>query len=368
MHTFIKAVLLDSRGTLGEEEQPGRLVPYRPSTHKLLEGLKSLGLRIGVLTNVADDASPDDVKRGIADAVLDERDGKAVRIGDYIALDDIFTNKDLPAAKPAPEAFVAAACRMGVAPNSCLFMGENLLENVGALLAGMHYQLKPSPPGREFLPALQGIIGSSPVDSGRQFEAFLEHEHLLGERIFACGHEIGRRLGELTAGKAPPLNQGRWISPQPVDLPDELRRAMAFFVHLIEHFADQVHLKAEEALIEIAVACGMPEEQGQWVLDQHDQARAYWSCLRVAWRRIQHGDADDRYFALIDFQRSVEAFVFLFSAHALRENAQLYPLAGRHFNDCDDALVLNIIQHSGPSDITPYIGMVERMERLLAGP
>jgi hypothetical protein len=27
--------------------------------------------------------------------------------------------------------------------------------------------------------------------------------------------------------------------------------------------------------------------------------------------------------------------------------------------------VLNLIQHSGPSDITPYIGMVERMERLL---
>jgi hypothetical protein len=51
----------------------------------------------------------------------------------------------------------------------------------------MGHQLKPCPPGREFLPALQSKLGGSPVDSGRQFEAMLEHEHLLGERIFACG-------------------------------------------------------------------------------------------------------------------------------------------------------------------------------------
>jgi hypothetical protein len=68
---------------------------------------------------------------------------------------------------------------------------------------------------------------------------------------------------------------------------------------------------------------------------------------------------------LIDFQKTLDAFVYLFKAHAVRENNELYPAAGAVFSDADDALVLNIIAHSGPSDITPYIGMVERMERLL---
>jgi len=188
---------------------------------------------------------------------------------------------------------------------------------------------------------------------------------LLGERIFACGAAIGKKLGEITAGKAPPLDQGKWISPKPVQVPAELCRAIAYYVHLIDHFADQVHLTAEERMIEVGVACGMDPKLGQWVVNQHEQARAYWRVLDVAWRRIQNGDPDDRFYALIDFQKGVEAFVSLFEAHAVRENDQMYPTAGGFFNDSDDALVLNIIQHSGSPDITPYIGMVERMEKLL---
>src|ERR1019366_10751471 len=132
-----------------------------------------------------------------------------------------------------------------------------------------------------------------------------------------------------------------------------------------DHFADQVHLRAEEAMIEVAIACGMNAKHGEWVINQHEQARAYWSSLNVAWKRIEDGDPDDRWYALIDFERSIEAFVYLFKAHAVRENFQLYTEAGNFFNDSDDSLVLNIIEHSGPSDITPYIGMVERMEGLL---
>jgi hemerythrin-like domain-containing protein len=225
--------------------------------------------------------------------------------------------------------------------------------------------LKPSPPGREFLPALQGKIGGSPTDSGRQFEAMLEHEHLLGERIFACGAAISRALGELTTGKEPPLDQKRWVSPKSVTVPDNLYRAMAHYQHLIDHFADPVHFKAEEAMLEVAVACGLPRAKAQWVYDQHDQARAYWRALDVAWRRNLNGDADDRFYAMIDYRKLMEAFVFLFEAHAVREDNDAYPQAGAVFEDSDDALVLNLIQHSGPSDITPYIGMVERMERLL---
>jgi hemerythrin-like domain-containing protein len=204
-----------------------------------------------------------------------------------------------------------------------------------------------------------------------QYDALLEHEHLLGERIFACGRAIAALIAKLTDGKEPKLEQGKWNSPQKIDMVNDnanLRRAMAFFVHLIDHFADQVHLQAEEAMVSVAVACGMEPKDGEWVLNQHDQARAYWDCLNVAWRRVADGDDDDRWYALVDFRRTMEAFVFLFDAHAYRENYQFYPKTQEYIKDSNDALVLNIIQHSGPSDITPYIGMVGQMEALLGIP
>lgn len=363
----LKVVFLDARDTLGEVDRPGHLIPYRPSTEKLLEALKVMELKIGVITNLPNDVSADQGKDMILTAVLSENPttGKATTIGDYIAREHIVTNHEAKVDKPARGIYDFAAKTLGVKPEHCLFLGENLVENLGASRAGMRHLLKPCPPGREFLPSLQGRLSASPVDSGRQFEAFLEHEHLLGERIFACGGAIGKKIGGLIEGKSPSLDQGKWISPAPVEVPEELRRAIAHFVHLIEHFADQVHLRAEEAMIEVAIACGMDPKAGQWVLDQHDQARAYWAGLEIAWRRIQNGDADDRFYALQDFQKLIEAFVSLFMAHAVREDNQLYPTAGRFFNDADDALVLNLVMHSGPADITPYVGMVERMEALL---
>lgn len=365
-----KVVFFDARDTLGEVDRPGHLVPYRPTTQKLLEGVKSFGLRIGVITNLPEDLTADQGKDMILKAILSQNQetGALLTIGDFIPRQNIITNKDAKASKPDPIIYEYAAKTLGVNLDECLFIGENLIENLGAALAGMRHQLKPCPPGREFQPALEGKIGQSPVDSGRQFQAFLEHEHLLGGRIFAAGNAIGLWIDSLTTGKEPPLDRGKWISPPVVLVPENLRRAISYFVHLIEHFADQVHLKAEEAMIEVAIACGMDPKKGQWVVDQHDQARAYWAALEVASRRIQFGDDDDRFYALLDFKQTINAFVKLFEAHAIREDFQLYTEAGRHFNDSDDALVLNILMHSGPSDITPYVGMVARMETLLKIP
>jgi len=140
---------------------------------------------------------------------------------------------------------------------------------------------------------------------------------------------------------------------------------MALFVYLLDHFADQVHLKAEEEMLQVAVGCGMASEKGRWVFDQHDQARSYWAALDIAWRRIQNGDSDDRWFALYDFQKTTEVFVFLFKAHAIRENYQTYTEAGNTFTAEEDASVMNLLTHTGPADITPYVGMVARIEELL---
>src|SRR5258708_21575625 len=102
-------------------------------------------------------------------------------------------------------------------------------------------------------------VSKDPVDKGWQFEALFKHEHLLGERIFTCGDEIARKLEALApASAAPPLDAGRLVSPPAVSVPDEVRGAMQFFVHLLCHFAFQEHLLAEVTMLVVAVACGNP--------------------------------------------------------------------------------------------------------------
>lgn len=193
-----------------------------------------------------------------------------------------------------------------------------------------------------------------------KFNALLVHEHLLGQRIFEIGRRISKAFAALTDGKPATLARSA-ISPADF-------QAAGLFVHLIDHFADPVHLRAEEAMVSFAIARGMPPQNAQWMLDQHDQARAYWAAIDVAWRRICLGDAMDCYYAVLDFRRLTEAFVVLFAAHAVREENELYIEAAGHFDSSDDDLVTDIIEHSGPSDITPYVGMVERAEKLLGIP
>lgn len=359
-------IFFDVRDTLGTVDSPGHLTPFRPTTQMLLEAVKGLGIRIGAITNLPSNVSDAQGRDMVTLAVLSQKaDGGHLTIGDFIARDDIITNHEAGADKPAPAIFDFAAKKLGVPVGQCLFIGENFNECIGAKLVGMDSLPKPNPPGGEFMRALVGKLDSSENSSGCQFEAQLEHEHMLGERIFAVGGAIATGIGNLIDGKAPAQVPDRWTSPPNIAVPGDLRRAMALFLHLIDRFADPVHLKAEEAMIEFAVGCGMPRATGQWVFDQHDQARAYWGAIDVAWRRIQTGDDDDRFYALQDFKALAQAFVVLFKAHAVRENNQLYPAAGAVFNDADDALVLNMIQHSGVPDISPYIGMVERAEALL---
>ncbi len=193
-----------------------------------------------------------------------------------------------------------------------------------------------------------------------KFDALLEHEHLLGKRIFEIGRRIGKAFALLTDGKPTTLERAA--------IPADVFQAAGLFVHLIDRFADPVHLRAEEAMVSFAIARGMPPEHAQWMLNQHDQARTYWAAIDIAWRRICFSDAMDRYYGVLDFRALTEGFVVLFEAHAVREEGELYKEAASCFTPDDDDLVTNIIEHSGPSDITPYVGMVERAEKLLGIP
>lgn len=345
----IEVIFFDVRDTLGEVDRPGHLVPYKPSTKQLLTAMREVvGLRIGVITNLPANLSAEAGRRMIAEAIMSEDDG--AKIADYLDPQGIIINHEAGCDKPDPGIYRYAAERMGVSVGRCIFSGENMNEVIGAISAGMMGVLKPSPPGKEFQPAPYKRGPDTQTSSGRAFEQFLEHEHLLGERIFDCGAKIVETLKALRDGEAIPAN---------------VQTGMGFLIYLVNNFADQVHLKAEEAVIPLAVARGMDPAHGAWVFHHHDQARAYWQAMNIAWRRLQAGDAIDRPYAINDFWRATEAFVILFRHHAERENDQLYKEIGDVIGDTDDTLILNIIEHTGPSDITPYVAIVGAMEQAL---
>ncbi len=354
----VDVIFFDVRDTLGEIDRPGHLVPYRPSTEKLLSAMRDdVGLRIGLISNLPEDVHAEAGRRMIAEAVLsiDASSDRTVTIRDFIDPDGIVLNHEAGVNKPDPEIYRFAARKLGVPVERCMFVGENLIEVLAAKAAGMQGELKPCPPGREFLPAQITGLRATPTESGRAFEAFFEHEHLLGDRIFACGEEIVKRL------KA--MGDGDEVAPEQID-PD-LYRAMATLIYLTNNFADQAHLQAEEAVVPLAIARGMDPKNAQWFYFHHEQGRAYFKAMDVAWRRIEAGEQRDLPYAIDAFWRCTEGFVKLFLHHAVRENDELYPEMGRYFNDTDDTLVINLISHVGPADFTPYVGLVSAMEQAL---
>ena len=91
---------------------------------------------------------------------------------------------------PDPIIYDFAAKKFGLVPQSCVYVSHDASEDLGALNAGMKFYSKLNPPGSDF----SGNSGNQDRSvSGRQWtrvSGLLEHEHLLGERIFACGEKI----------------------------------------------------------------------------------------------------------------------------------------------------------------------------------
>ena len=136
----LRAVFIDIGGTLGDRDpKTGRFTVY-PSSAQLLRSFRDeLGLRIGVITTLGT------VTNVQARELLEE-----AGLAQYVDKAGLVSEHDTGGiAKPDPRIYVHAAGRFHLAPEDCLFLGENLLEVVGALSAGMKAVLKPSPPGRE---------------------------------------------------------------------------------------------------------------------------------------------------------------------------------------------------------------------------
>ena len=198
----IKAILFDARDTLGEVDSPGHFIPYRPSTAQLLDAVRNqIQVRIGIITNLPGDQTSEQGHRMIRAAELsqDPKTGKPLTIGDYVDDQDIITNHEASAAlghlvqKPDPEIYLYAVQRLGFAPRIACSSARTLLrtwERRPPVCRSCSSHLPRAGSSRR---RLVGRIGQSATDSGRQFQAFLEHEHLLFGAFWPAATRSPRR-------------------------------------------------------------------------------------------------------------------------------------------------------------------------------
>ena len=133
----LKGVFFDIGNTLVKvtSVKPLEFEPFSSSVD-LLRGMgQTLGLKIGIITNISDGITDADVIRLLKEADLLS----------FIEAGAIVTSDNAKARKPAPEIYQRAAERMGLSVQECLYVGDDLNEVLGAQKAGMAGILKPVP-------------------------------------------------------------------------------------------------------------------------------------------------------------------------------------------------------------------------------
>ena len=133
-HNSLRAVFFDIGDTLlRRDPTTDAWVPVPGIATVLRDARDLLGLKIGVITTLGT-LSNDDARALLDDAGL----------WSFITANGLISEHDADAAKPAPEIYRFAADRFGVPVGQCLYVGESLIEVIGALNAGMQAVLKPT--------------------------------------------------------------------------------------------------------------------------------------------------------------------------------------------------------------------------------
>jgi FMN phosphatase YigB (HAD superfamily) len=131
-------VFFDVGGTLGDVTVHGntaQLALY-PDTQRLLDTLRAMGsVKLGVISNVLPTMTSADLAHMLTTA----------GIGTYFVPNAIVASTDARSAKPAAAIYQFASTQVGQPIGTCLFVGEDLAEVIGARAAGMQAQLKPRP-------------------------------------------------------------------------------------------------------------------------------------------------------------------------------------------------------------------------------
>src|SRR4051812_15997746 len=108
----------DIGGTLGNVDDAGRFAAFASSEPLLKVFRDTLGLRIGVITNLPPEMNSARVKK-----LLDQ-----AGLGAFLDPQGLVTNHDAQADKPDPRIFRFAAERVGLAIERCLYVGEDETE------------------------------------------------------------------------------------------------------------------------------------------------------------------------------------------------------------------------------------------------
>jgi FMN phosphatase YigB (HAD superfamily) len=102
-------------------------------------------------------ARPSDLTNADGLALLQE-----AGLASFLDPQGFISDHDAGVAKPYVEIYHVAAQHVGVPIGRCLYVGENLIEVLGGLAAGMKAILKPCPPGRQ----VSGSTARSPTPTG----------------------------------------------------------------------------------------------------------------------------------------------------------------------------------------------------------
>jgi hemerythrin-like domain-containing protein len=83
--------------------------------------------------------------------------------------------------------------------------------------------------------------------------------------------------------------------------------------------------------------------------------------MDVALKRMRRGDGP----AADSFLHCTQAFVNLYRAHGKKEDDELLPAMGAFLGDMDDAIIIELMEKVGPTDMVPWFALIAEMEGLL---
>jgi FMN phosphatase YigB (HAD superfamily) len=135
MSTQIKAIFFDIGETLGHVDLPTKTLEVFPPMRDLLQALSTIfHLPMGVITDIPDDWTTDDVRKLLHQAA----------VGAFFDHEGIITSKDAAHGKgDGPEIFQFAASKFQVEPSACIFTDDNPQNVKNACAAGMTAIQKP---------------------------------------------------------------------------------------------------------------------------------------------------------------------------------------------------------------------------------
>lgn len=147
----VEVVYFDIGDTLVAESDQ----QWIPGAKDCLQGLKTAGLRLGIVSNTGDLS-----RSGLAPFLPADFDWGAFESG------LIILSSEVGVAKPSPEIFQLAVARAGVEPARCLFCTEELLHTLVAQAVGMRAARVENPPRSDVSALATALNASGLLNSG----------------------------------------------------------------------------------------------------------------------------------------------------------------------------------------------------------